>query len=86
MKNVVVLGDSISRGIVLKGERYSIISDSFVEQCADSLHLEVQNFSKMGCTIAKGEQILEQHKDEIAKANITILEYGGNDSDFAGKK
>lgn len=86
MKNVVVLGDSISRGIVLKGERYSIINDSFVEQCADSLHLEVQNFSKMGCTIAKGEQILEQHKDEIAKANITILEYGGNDSDFCWKE
>lgn len=86
MKNVVVLGDSISRGIVLKGERYSILGNGFVDQCAESLHLNVQNYSKMGCTIAKGEQILEQHKEEVAKADITVLEYGGNDSDFFWKE
>ncbi len=86
MKNVVVLGDSISRGIVLKGERYSILRDGFVDQCAEALHLNVQNFSKMGCTIAKGEQILRQHEEEVAKANITVLEYGGNDSDFFWKE
>ncbi len=82
MKNVVVLGDSISRGIVLKGERYSILDNGFVDRCAESLCLNVQNYSKMGCTIDKGEQILEQHKEDVAKADITVLEYGGNDSDF----
>lgn len=82
MKNVVVLGDSISRGIVLKNERYTILDEGFVDQCAKALHLDVHNFSKMGCTITKGEQILEQHKDDVAKAHLTILEYGGNDSDF----
>ncbi len=82
MKNVVVLGDSISRGIVLKNEKYTILDDGFVDQCAKALHLDVHNFSKMGCTITKGEQILEQHKDDVSKAHLTVLEYGGNDSDF----
>lgn len=86
MKNVVVLGDSISRGIVLKGERYSILNNGFIDRCAESLRLDVQNYSKMGCTIAKGEQILEQHKEDVAQADITVLEYGGNDSDFFWKE
>ncbi len=86
MKSVVVLGDSISRGIVLKDERYSILNEGFVDQCANALGLTIQNYSKMGCTIARGEQILEQHKDTIGQADVTILEYGGNDSDFLWKE
>lgn len=82
MKSIVVLGDSISRGVVLNGERYSILSKGFVEQCADELQLDIQNFSKMGCTITRGKEILEQRKEAVAQSDITILEYGGNDSDF----
>lgn len=82
MKKVVVLGDSISRGIVLRDERYAILEQGFLEQSASVLDLTVQNFSKMGCTIARGAQILEQRKDAVAAADITLLEYGGNDSDF----
>ena len=82
MKSVVVLGDSISRGIVLNGERYSLLDKGFVEQCSDALGMDIQNFSKMGCTITRGAQILEQRKEAVSKADITILEYGGNDSDF----
>ena len=86
MKSVVVLGDSISRGIVLKDERYAILNDGFVDQCAATLGLTIQNYSKMGCTIGRGEQILEQHKEAIGQADVTILEYGGNDSDFLWKE
>ncbi len=82
MKKVVVLGDSISRGIVLRDERYAILEQGFLEQSASVLDLTVQNFSKMGCTIARGVQILEQRKDTVAAADFTLLEYGGNDSDF----
>lgn len=82
MKSIAVLGDSISRGIVLNGERYTILEEGFVDQCARALQLNIQNFSKMGCTITRGTQILEQRKDAIAQADLTILEYGGNDSDF----
>lgn len=82
MKKVVVLGDSISRGIVLRDERYAILEKGFLEQSASALGLTIQNFSKMGCTITRGAQILEQRKDAVAAADITLLEYGGNDSDF----
>lgn len=82
MKSIVVLGDSISRGIVLNGERYSILDNGFVEQCSAALGCNIQNFSKMGCTITRGAQILEQRKEAVAQADVTILEYGGNDSDF----
>ncbi len=82
MKKVVVLGDSISRGIVLRNERYAILEKGFVEQSAEALGMEVQNYSKMGCTIQRGAEILEQRKDAVAAADITLLEYGGNDSDF----
>lgn len=82
MKKVVVLGDSVSRGIVLKGERYTILDRGFVDRCAETMEWEVHNYSKMGSTIQKGAQILEQHSEEIAVSDITVLEYGGNDSDF----
>ena len=82
MKSVVILGDSISRGIVLNGERYSISDKGFAEQCGNALNLDIQNFSKMGCTITRGAQILKQRKEAVAAADVTLLEYGGNDSDF----
>ncbi|MGM9837603.1 MAG: SGNH/GDSL hydrolase family protein [Paludibacteraceae bacterium] len=82
MKSIVVLGDSISRGIVLKENHYSILDTGFVDQCANELQLDIQNFSRMGSTVTRGLQILEQRKEAVAQSDITVLEYGGNDSDF----
>ena len=59
-KKVVVLGDSIARGVVLMGSRYTLLKEGVAEMCADMLHLSLQNYSKMGCTIEKGQQMLEQ--------------------------
>ena len=81
-KNVVLLGDSIGRGVVLVGERYTLLREGVAEMCAEKLGLNLQNFSKMGSTVEKGQQILSQREAEVASADITVLEFGGNDSDF----
>lgn len=82
IKNVTVFGDSVTKGVVLQGERYHILPDSFVTQCAKKLGITINNYSKMGCTISKGLEIMSQHTDELPNSDITLLEYGGNDSDF----
>lgn len=79
---VVALGDSITKGVILDGNKYKILSHSFVDQCKEELSLSVDNYARMGCTVEKGWQILEQHEDAVRHSDITFLEYGGNDSDF----
>lgn len=81
-KNVVLLGDSIGRGVVLVNERYTLLKEGVAEICAEKLRLNLQNFSKMGSTVERGQQVLSQREDAIAAADITVLEFGGNDSDF----
>lgn len=82
LNSIVTLGDSITKGVVLENNRYSVLRDNFVEQCRDYLQTDVSNLSKMGCTITRGADIAEQHAEQIAKADLTLIEFGGNDSDF----
>ena len=82
VKNVVLLGDSIARGVVLVNERYTLLKEGVAELCAEKLGLNLQNFSKMGSTVERGQQLLAQREAAIAAADITVLEFGGNDSDF----
>ena len=81
-QNVVLLGDSIGRGVVLVNERYTLLKEGVAELCAEKLGLNLQNFSKMGSTVERGQQVLAQRETAIASADITVLEFGGNDSDF----
>jgi len=82
IKRIVALGDSITKGVIFDGSKYSILSSGFVSQCAEALALPIDNYSKMGCTITRGAQIAEQHADAIAQSDMTLVEFGGNDSDF----
>lgn len=82
IKKIVALGDSITKGVIYDGERYKILPDCFVNQCAEEMNIPIDNYSRMGCTISRGTQIAEQHADEISKSDITLVEFGGNDSDF----
>ena len=82
IKKIVALGDSITKGVIYDGERYKILPDCFVNQCAEEMNIPIENYSRMGCTISRGTQIAEQHADEISKSDITLVEFGGNDSDF----
>ena len=82
IKKIVALGDSITKGVIYDGESYKILSESFVNQCAENLNVNIDNYSRMGCTISRGAQIAEQHAEAIADSDITLVEFGGNDSDF----
>lgn len=82
VKRLVALGDSITKGVIFDGERYSILPSGFVNQCAENMNVDIDNYGRMGCTISRGTQIAEQHADAIAHSDATLVEFGGNDSDF----
>lgn len=82
IKKLVALGDSITKGVIFDGESYKILPTGFVNQCAEDLNVEIDNYGRMGCTISRGAQIAEQHAESIADSDVTLVEFGGNDSDF----
>ena len=82
LHSIVALGDSITKGVVLENDRYCVLRDNFVEQCRDYLQADIINLGRMGCTVTRGADILEQHARRIAAADLTLIEFGGNDSDF----
>lgn len=82
IKRIVALGDSITKGVIFDGESYNILPTNFVNQCAENLNVDIDNYGRMGCTISRGTQIAEQHADAIAQSDVTLIEFGGNDSDF----
>lgn len=84
---IVALGDSITKGVVLSGENnYSVIDGSFVEILRREQNLDINNYGRFGCTVNYGHQVIERHADDIAAAQYTIIEYGGNDCDFYWKR
>jgi len=82
IKKLVALGDSITKGVIYDGEHYKVLPTGFVSQCAEDLNVDIDNYGRMGCTITRGAQIAEQHADAIAGSDVTLVEFGGNDSDF----
>ena len=82
IKRIVALGDSITKGVIFDGENYKILPTGFVDRCAEDMQVEVDNYGRMGCTITRGAQIAEQHAEAIANSDVTLVEFGGNDSDF----
>lgn len=80
----LVTGDSISRGVVFDEEKgkYSVSQNSYVALVQKKLKGIVRNVSRFGNTLIRG--IGKLGKD-IAKEqpDIVLIEYGGNDCDFA---
>lgn len=84
--NIAALGDSLTRGVVLNNEnRYSVLKGSFIDIISDRLNLCVKNYAKFGCTIEFGHSVIDRHSSEISAADVTFLEFGGNDCDFNWK-
>jgi acyl-CoA thioesterase I len=82
--NFLVSGDSISRGIIYdegKG-KYAVLDSSYVALVQQKLKGIVLNASRFGNTLIRGINRLGK---EIAKGqpDIVLIEYGGNDCDFA---
>ena len=82
--NFLVSGDSISRGIIFdegKG-KYAALENGYVDLVQRQLKGMVQNASRFGNTLVRGIGRLGK---DIAKGkpDIVLIEYGGNDCDFA---
>ena len=84
MTNVCVFGDSVAKGVVFDQvkQRYGLLKENFVNLCSSALGLHQKNYSKFGCTIEKGAEMVDIHAKELADNSCVVLEFGGNDCDF----
>ncbi len=81
-------GDSIGKGVVYdpEKERYVPSENSFVKLIEQEARCQIENFSRYGCTVTRGKELMEKHVEKIEAADYVLLEFGGNDSDFDWKK
>lgn len=83
-KNWIVLGDSVSKGIVFdeaKG-RYVPTPKNFINQVADFMGVAVKNISMYGATVLKGLQLWDRFSEKLPEPGLCIMEFGGNDCDY----
>lgn len=72
------------KGILLDKDsnRYYPLKQGDVQQLYNSLGFVVNNRSKFGCTIEKGQQLLSRAMEKGLNCDVVLFEYGGNDCDF----
>ncbi len=85
MKKLIILGDSILKGVTFSSEKgkYKLCIPDYKELGSEGF--EVENFSKMGATIEYGERVLREELKENAENCVVLFEYGGNDCDYKWK-
>ena len=81
-KKVALFGDSILKGVVLDTNGRYRFADIDWNSIEKRLNVDIVNKSKFGCEIKKGGKILS---DSMSRESfdVAVIEYGGNDSDFA---
>jgi len=79
-----IFGDSISKGVILDtcANRYKFLKESFASIFAACTGIIVDNYSKFGCTVKKGLEIVQKNLSTLQSYDYVVLEYGGNDCDF----
>ena len=86
IKSVNILGDSISKGIVLDNmsRKYKILKQSAIDLFGRENHIDVSNFSRFGCTSQKALNITDEipEKTSANDTNLVMVELGGNDCDY----
>lgn len=85
MKKLIILGDSILKGVTVSDEteRYRICLQKYEELATNGV--DVRNYSKMGATIEYGERVLMEELSGNEDECIVLFEYGGNDCDYKWK-
>lgn len=84
LSKLCVFGDSISKGVVLDSgaDRYQFLKNCFASCFSACTGIIVDNYSKFGCTVKKGLEIVQRNLAKLRDYDFIVLEYGGNDSDF----
>ena len=83
-QKVRIFGDSILKGIVYdsQGDRYVSMEHPPIDQVSEAFNLSIHNNSLFGCTVGKGQIMLQRAIEKGLDCDTAILEYGGNDCDF----
>ncbi len=83
MKNLKIFGDSILRGVMYSEneKRYRLCDDNKFKSFAEH-GIQVDNNSKMGCTIDTGAKLIEKRLADCSNDTTVLIELGGNDCDY----
>ena len=83
IEKVLVVGDSITRGVVYDEDkgRYIFLKECFVNLVSKKLSCDVKNVSKYGATVEHGIVTLDKYLAEY-QPDVVLIEFGGNDSDY----
>lgn len=82
-KNWLVIGDSVSKGIILTDEgRYATSDKNFMQLVADKVGSQVRNISLFGATVQKGLERFHRLQKNLPTEGLAFIEFGGNDCDF----
>lgn len=88
--NIIVLGDSISKGVFLEDRNIKKIDNSAIEIINKKYGIEVKNRSVFGQTLKRAYDkglVTNLVKDfEKDKKNIVVIALGGNDADYDWKE
>ena len=81
---ISIFGDSILKGVrMLTGTtRYQTTDGIGLESIARDHDWVLDNRSRFGCTVTKGETLLNRLLEKNDPPAAVLLEYGGNDADF----
>ena len=84
ISSLCVFGDSVTKGVVFDSamRKYIFLKDCFVNLFSGSTGIRVDNYSKFGCTLKKGTEIVKKHSEDLPKYDYIALEFGGNDCNF----
>ncbi len=84
MKKILVVGDSISKGVVFDEikNKYVLLKENFINLISEKTNAQIINASKFGSTVKQGELVLKS-KVEKHDPDIVVIELGGNDCDFS---
>ncbi len=89
MTGVMAFGDSVLKGVISENNKYKICPDCFLNICAASFGINIENNAKFGNTVSRGAESIEKNLDKIKNSSslkYILLEFGGNDCDFNWEK
>ncbi|MBD9097498.1 MAG: SGNH/GDSL hydrolase family protein [Ruminococcaceae bacterium] len=78
---ISVFGDSILKGVILENGKYIMDSDT-KRRLTDDCGLDLDTHCKFGATVNVGSRLLDREFRRGEPGKYTVLEFGGNDSDY----
>jgi Lysophospholipase L1 and related esterases len=87
MLNIGLYGDSILKGIQVNpiNKKYYVSKNINLEMLSEKYPLQIKNYSSFGCTVTKGEKLLNKMLDTNIACDAIVMDYGGNDCDYNWK-